>query len=192
MARFPGEPPPARGHQNIEQSGTAVNAIRSLFDWAESHRAELLDLVRIYLGVGLVVRGALFVSSPSTFEALVATPELSWLSNGVFVHIIGLVHIGAGVLLAAGLATRFAAAVQVPVLLGALILVHAYEGIGTPAQSFELAALVLLLLLVFVVNGAGPWSLDAVVERARERDEAAELARDAVPDESVSAPATHT
>ena len=155
-----------------------MNALRSLFDWAEAHRAELLDLVRIYLGVGLVVRGALFVGSPSTFEALVASPELAWLSNGVFVHLIGLVHIGAGVLLAAGLATRFAAAVQVPVLLGALVLVHAYEGIGTPAQSFELAALVLLLLLVFVVNGAGPWSLDAVVDRAGERDEAAELATD--------------
>ena len=48
-----------------------MNALRSLFDWAEAHRAELLDLLRIYLGVGLVVRGALFVSNPSTFDALV-------------------------------------------------------------------------------------------------------------------------
>jgi uncharacterized membrane protein YphA (DoxX/SURF4 family) len=159
-----------------------MNAVRSLFDWAENHRAELLDLVRIYLGVGLVVRGALFVSSPSTFDALVTSPSLAWLSNGVFVHVIGLVHIGAGVLLAAGLATRFAAAIQVPVLLGALILVHAYEGIGTPGQSFELAALVLTLLLVFVANGSGPWSLDAVVERAAARDEAAEAAADAAGD----------
>ncbi len=93
-------------------------------------------------------------------------------------------------LLAAGLATRFAAAVQMPVLLGALVLVHAYEGIGTPGQSFELAALVLLLLLVFVVNGAGPWSLDAVVERAGERDEAADAAPDTPRDEPIVTPSS--
>jgi len=151
-----------------------MNALRSLFDWAESHRAEVLDVVRMYLGVGLVVRGALFVSSPSTFQALLGSPELAWLSNGVFVHIVGLVHIGAGVLLAAGLATRFAAAVQVPVLLGALILVHSFEGIGTPQQSFELAALVLVLLLLFVAVGSGPWSLDTIIERQSARDEEAE------------------
>jgi uncharacterized membrane protein YphA (DoxX/SURF4 family) len=158
-----------------------MTALRSMFAWAESHRAELLDLVRIYLGIGLVVRGALFVGSPSTFDALVTSPDLAWLTNGVMVHIIGLVHIGAGLLLAAGLATRFAAAVQVPVLVGALVLVHAYEGIGTPGQSFELAALVLLLLLVFVVNGSGPWSLDAGVDRAGARDEAAEAATEGPP-----------
>jgi uncharacterized membrane protein YphA (DoxX/SURF4 family) len=159
-----------------------MRALRSVFEWAESHRAELLDVLRIYLGVGLVVRGALFVGNPATFDALVSSPDLAWLSNGVFVHIIGLVHIGAGVLLAAGLGTRFAAAVQVPVVLGALVFVHSLEGIGTTAQSFELAALVLLLLLVFAAHGSGPWSLDAVVARAAERDEAADadLARPAV------------
>jgi uncharacterized membrane protein YphA (DoxX/SURF4 family) len=121
-----------------------------------------------------VVRGALFVGNPATFDALVSSPDLAWLSNGVFVHIVGLVHIGAGILLAAGLGTRVAAAVQVPVVLGALVFVHSLEGIGTTAQSFELAALVLLLLLVFVAHGSGPWSLDAVVARASERDEAAD------------------
>ena len=167
-----------------------MNALRSLFDWAESHRAELLDVIRIYLGIGLVVRGALFVSNPSTFDALVSSPDLAWLSNGVFVHVIGLVHIGAGVLLAAGLGTRLAAAVQVPVVLGALVFVHSLEGIGTTAQSFELAALVLLLLLVFVAHGSGPWSLDAVVDRAAERDEAADadLVRPAATEPRATSP----
>ena len=35
-----------------------MTALRSLFDWAEAHRAELLDLLRIYLGVGLVVHAS--------------------------------------------------------------------------------------------------------------------------------------
>ena len=54
-----------------------------------------------------------------------------------------------------------AAAAQVPLLLGAVFLIHWQEGLMQPGQSLELAGLVLVLLLVFTIFGSGSLSLDA-------------------------------
>jgi uncharacterized membrane protein YphA (DoxX/SURF4 family) len=50
----------------------------------------------------------------------------------------------------------------VPILIGAVFFVHRGEGLLTATQSLEFSALVLFLLLVFVVSGAGKLSLDYV------------------------------
>jgi uncharacterized membrane protein YphA (DoxX/SURF4 family) len=56
--------------------------------------------------------------------------------------------------------TRLAALIQVPVLLGAVFIVHLRQGLFGPGQNLELAVLVLLLLLVSVVHGGGKLSVD--------------------------------
>jgi len=72
-------------------------------------------------------------------------------------------------LLALGLGTRLAAAVQIPPLLGAVLFVHAHEGLLTAGQSLEFAALVLAMLSAFAVFGAGHLSLDSwLAKRNRE------------------------
>jgi uncharacterized membrane protein YphA (DoxX/SURF4 family) len=69
-------------------------------------------------------------------------------------------HFGGGALLALGLVTRLAAAIQVPALVGAVFFVHIHDGLMSQSQSLELAVLVLFMLLVFMVFGAGRLSLD--------------------------------
>ena len=59
-----------------------------------------------------------------------------------------------------GLLTRLAALVQIPVLTGAVFVVHLREGLASPEQSLELAGLVLFLLLVVFAFGPGKLSLD--------------------------------
>ena len=66
-----------------------------------------------------------------------------------------------GAFLAVGLYTRIAALVQVPILAGAVFLVHWHDGLLSADQSLEFSALVLFLLVLVCAFGSGRWSLDA-------------------------------
>lgn len=132
--------------------------------WANSHREYWLDCVRIYLGLGLFARGLLLVTNSSAgfFDTLAQESGQSWLTHGVLLHYIILAHFVGGLLLTIGFLTRLAALIQVPVLMGAVFFVHRSEGLLASTQSLEFAGLVLFLLIVFVVSGAGKLSLDYV------------------------------
>ncbi len=138
--------------------------MQRLIAWADSHRGYWLDCVRIYLGLGLFARGLLLITNNSAgfFDELVQRSGQSWLMHGVLLHYVILAHFVGGLLLTIGFLTRIAALIQVPILVGAVFFVHRQEGLMASNQSLEFSALVLFLLLVFVVSGAGHFSLDHV------------------------------
>ena len=117
-----------------------------------------LDLVRIYLGVGLMVRGALFISQPEVLVSFLKQTNMWFIPLAVSQYVVA-AHLCGGILLALGLGTRLAAAVQVPPLLGAVLFVHLREGL-LHGGALEFAGLVLTLLTAFTVFGAGRVSLD--------------------------------
>lgn len=123
-----------------------------------------LDLIRIYLGVGLMVRGALFIGNPDVLVEYLKRSD-AWFVPLAAAQYVVAAHLCGGILLALGLGTRIAAAVQMPPLLGAVLFVHIGEGLLTAGQSLEFAALVLAMLSVFAVFGAGRLSLDAWITR---------------------------
>lgn len=123
------------------------------------------DLVRIYLGIGLAIRGVLFLADPSWIsEQLHTAQELLWPSR-----LIAIGHLSAGVLLGLGLFTRAAAFVQLVPVLGAVLLVHRREGLASAGQSLEFAALVAAMLLFYAAFGSGRLSLDAYLQRKSSR-----------------------
>lgn len=134
-------------------------------EWAESRHELWLDCVRIYLGIGLFVRGLILVFNVKTdlFNDLLARSDQTWLASAAILHYAALAHFVGGAMLALGFLTRIAALVQIPLLFGAVFLVHRGEGLMAVTQSLEFAALVLFLLTVFLVNGAGRLSLDHAV-----------------------------
>lgn len=157
-------------------------SFRELLAWADSRRELWLDCVRIYLGIGLLVRGMmLFSPQPHALVADLSTSGAPWALSAGLLHYVMLAHLVGGVLLAVGLLTRLAALVQVPVLVGAVFFVHWNEGLLSLGQSLEFSALVLVLLCVFTVSGAGRLSLDHVVFGSRT----------AANDERAPAPALH-
>lgn len=133
--------------------------------WMETTRAVVteprfgFDLVRIYLGIALFVRGALFIADPNRFLAFAGQTD-SWFWPMFLAHYVALAHLCGGLLLALGLVTRLAAAVQVPILVGAVFVVHWNQGLLSVNQSLELAGLVLALLVSYAVFGSGPLSVD--------------------------------
>lgn len=130
--------------------------------WAEAHREHWLDCVRIYLGLGLFARGLLLISNTSTnyLVELVQGSGQTWLLTGALLHYVMLAHFLGGLMLTIGFLTRIAALVQIPILAGAVFLVHRSEGLLALGQSLEFSALVLFLLVVFAISGAGKLSLD--------------------------------
>lgn len=138
-----------------------MGATNRLFEWIEVNRDLAFDLIRIYLGAGLFVRGWLFVADAERFVALVSADvgTGAFLSSGV-AHVVALAHLGGGFLLALGLLTRAAALIQIPVLVGAVFFVHLNDGLLAAGQSLEFSMLVLFLLVVIFLHGSGRLSLD--------------------------------
>jgi len=126
--------------------------------WTREHTDVGLDLVRAYLGAALCFRGALLLAHPDLVSGYVS--HVHWFWPSALAHYLIGAHLIGGLLLAIGVATRIAAAVQVPALLGAVFIVHLREGLFASGQSLELASLVLVLLVVFAVFGSGRLSVD--------------------------------
>ena len=136
--------------------------MHKLIVWADSRRDLWLDCVRIYLGLGLLARGLLLITNTSTgfmVDMLQRTGQ-PWLTTGLLLHYVMLAHFVGGLMLTVGFLTRLAAAVQIPILAGAVFIVHRKDGLFAMGQSLEFSALVLFLLMLFVVAGAGKYSLD--------------------------------
>lgn len=132
--------------------------------WAETHREHWLDCIRIYLGLGLLARGLLLITntSPGYIVDFFQRSGQSWLATGFLMHYVMIAHFVGGLLLTIGFLTRIAALVQIPILLGAVFVVHRQDGLFAMGQSLEFSALVLFLLVMFAISGAGKLSLDYV------------------------------
>jgi uncharacterized membrane protein YphA (DoxX/SURF4 family) len=90
-------------------------------------------------------------------------------SMSVLSHYIVFAHFAGGFLLAAGLLTRLACIMQIPILVGAVFFINSTNAIfGGPSELF-LSIVVLVLLICFLVVGSGPWSLDAMLTNEDEK-----------------------
>src|SRR5688572_24585135 len=133
-----------------------------LDEWADHHRGFFFDLVRIYLGLGLFIKGVFFVRHPEYLTRIIAESENLWFVPAAAAHYIIIAHLVGGLLMAIGFLTRIAALVQIPILMGAVFYVYMPKMMSLePRQNFEFSALVLFLLILTAVRGGGPLSLDA-------------------------------
>ena len=124
-----------------------------------------MDLLRVYVGIALIIKGIYFISDFASLETRLAgaVPEwqtfLAWIV--VFAHVVG------GAMLALGFITRMAAGINALVALGA-VGVHVLGGDGPTGlfstnTDFQLAFFVFFALLLLVWRGSGPLSLDRVL-----------------------------
>src|SRR5471032_2217561 len=127
--------------------------MHKLIVWADSRRDLWLDCVRIYLGLGLLARGLLLITNTSTgfMVDMLQRAGQSWLTTGLLLHYVMLAHFIGGLMLTIGFLTRLAAAVQIPILAGAVFIVHRKDGLFAMGQSLEFSALLLFLLVLFVI-----------------------------------------
>lgn len=165
-----------------------MQSSHALFNWVEENRDIAFDIVRIYLGIGLFVRGWLFVSDTSALAALTDAAGVgAFVSSGV-AHYVALAHLGGGLFMALGLITRVAALIQIPALIGAVFFVHLSDGLLAAGQSLEFSALVLFLLIVIFLHGSGRLSLDYLMFEREQVAALREVQQDYVPPPQFTAP----
>lgn len=148
-----------------------------LIDLTRTHEDYALDLIRIFLGVALFVRGVLFIADSSRIVDLIQLGDGEYLIPSVLTYVAILAHLVGGLMLAVGLLTQVAALLQIPVLLGAVYVSVVQGGLVGPDQSLELSALVLFLLVILFVYGAGRLSVDYMLFGAGSTSEEEHLER---------------
>lgn len=123
--------------------------------WQWEHNSLGFDLVRMFLGAALLVRGVWFALNPNAFSEMAGDRPVDWLTYYVLIgHIVG------GLLLVIGLFTRLAAVIQIPILVSAVFFVSIDGGLASGNQSLELSGLVLIILAVILIFGPGQMSMD--------------------------------
>lgn len=129
--------------------------MKKFFSYFEERSNYAYALIRIFLGFALFIRGFLFVTDPHTLTELAGSEQNFWIYAYVAIgHLVG------GLLVGIGFLTRLASLIQIPILLGAVFIVHLKQGLITSGQSLEISVLVLFLLVVIFLFGHGELSLD--------------------------------
>jgi uncharacterized membrane protein YphA (DoxX/SURF4 family) len=153
---------------------------QDLRQWFLDHRSWCMDLVRIYLGVGLFAKGLAFLVHRDALVQTMVDHDIMW-SGMALAHFVILTHIFGGLLMAIGMGTRFGALMQIPNLVGATFFVNWSGGLWGFAEELRFSALVLFLLIMFVWYGSGPLSLDARLQPTEEVDPHVGIRRRPVP-----------
>lgn len=130
-----------------------MKRVNEILESLNSNQNIAYSFIRTFIGIALFVRGWFLFSNPDAIMELVGDNQYHmWYSYVTIGHLIG------GFFLAIGIFSRLAALLQIPILFGAVFVVHE-KGLMQAGQSMELAILVLFLLVICVVFGSGAKSL---------------------------------
>ena len=135
--------------------------LHQLDKWSTTH-PKLLLLLRAALGIALVSKGISFMSDIMSLKALLAQSGFGFLPDWIAV-VITWIHLLCGFLITIGLFTRLSALIQIPILIGAVI-INLSGGIFMPGSELVFSILILVLLVFFLFEGGGELSLDDFIK----------------------------
>jgi uncharacterized membrane protein YphA (DoxX/SURF4 family) len=124
----------------------------------------VLDCLRVVLGVVLISKAFGFINNREYLDSMFAASKDLWFIPAMVSHYVILAHLAGGVCLIVGIFSRWAALIQIPVLLGAVFYVQLPRFFSAhEPQQLEYAVMVLLMLGVVLVHGGGKLSVDHLV-----------------------------
>ena len=123
-----------------------MGTLQQIHRWSLTHHPRWLVVLRAALGICLFFKGIFFLVNTATLEELVKGSLVANRTDWLVIFITWS-HLLGGFLLIIGLLTRWAAMLNIPILMGAIIFINTQrDAFG----AFELPfALIVLLLLIF-------------------------------------------
>jgi putative oxidoreductase len=140
--------------------------------WGDTHHPKILDIIRMLVGLLLVVKGYVYFNNAAYIRELIIQNKLISQSEDLISGIIfytTYVQLVGGTMIFLGLSTRLAAAFLLPIIFGAIFFVN----ILSPFFNSELwlSFVVMALLILFIVIGSGPLSLDRLLSNYKQSGE---------------------
>jgi uncharacterized membrane protein YphA (DoxX/SURF4 family) len=148
-----------------------LSVVTDVEKWGNTHRPGFLDIFRIVLGAFVTYKGFYFITHMNELH-MTASGINVYFAGMTLAHYVVFAHILGGPLIMVGLFTRIACLIQIPILIGAIVFVNYPKGflsIGNHME-LELSIIILVGLILFMIFGAGRFSIDA--KRRREMEAA--------------------
>lgn len=137
-----------------------MKTLNKIIEWNNIQDYTWSDFFRFFLGSFLFYIGMNYQTNPQYINLLVMGSGLSDYASAV--HYVPWINIIGGIMIAFGFQTKWAAAIQIPILAGAVVLYLIAAGGNDPIFYSELAVsiLTLIMLVVYMIKGSGPYSID--------------------------------
>jgi uncharacterized membrane protein YphA (DoxX/SURF4 family) len=136
-----------------------MNLVNKILRWEHPRHQLLVLITRVVLGIIITLKGIIFISNIEYLDSLL---QHSTFSAGVsfWIYYIVVAHLLGGVFIIAGLLTRVAMLVLLPVLAGAVFFVNPGEHGLVLNGELVLSLLVFCMLFYFLFKGPGEISMD--------------------------------
>lgn len=122
-------------------------------------------ILRVVLGICLIYKGIDFLQHKDQLDAFFHDNKV--IKNFLwFISLLPWVHIIGGLLILVGLLTRLTAVAQIPILIGAVVFVNMGDQTkSTNVSELPFSFLMLVLVIVFAIEGGGFMSLDNYIRK---------------------------
>ncbi len=141
-----------------------MSALAGIEKWSQLHHHKTLDYLRIVLGVILFVKGIAFIVNSDQVVMMVSGVESTFISF-LISHYVIIGYLIGGFLVAIGMLTRLAVLIQIPSVLGSIILPDFHKHLFALNSQLVYSILVLALLLFYLIYGAGEFSMDNLMKK---------------------------
>ena len=147
-----------------------IAAMKKITNWISHHNPKWLALVRVALGATLLLKGKSYLDHIENLQVDIATIakvlHLSSTNTDVLSYAFPWIHIVGGFLIMIGLLTRFASILQAPIILAVIALCDTKLNTLAPLEDLPFAIVILLLLVIFIIEGSGKLSLSWYIKEA--------------------------
>ncbi len=151
-----------------------MNLFHKIEYWGDTHHPKILDIIRMLLGLLLIAKGYEFLENATYLRDIIIDNEAINQPQDVItaiIYYVTYVHLVGGTLIFLGLFTRLSSILQLPIVLGAVFFVNIMHSFIN--SELWLSVIALGLLVLFIVLGSGPLSLDRFISDFKTDDEAA-------------------
>jgi len=138
-----------------------MNLVHRIENWGNTHHPAVIDVLRIALGIFLLLKGIAFMQNTADLKGLIESQDAFEFSSGMLVALVYYVtfaHMVGGIMIALGILTRVSSIIQIPIVLGAVFVNDMV--LSTINTQLWLSIVALVLLVMFMIIGSGPLSLD--------------------------------
>jgi putative oxidoreductase len=138
-----------------------MNLVHKIENWGDAHHPAILDVVRSALGIFLFMKGMAFMDNTADLRSIIeAQDTIIFPPSAIMglVYYVTFAHMVGGIMITLGILTRFSSIIQIPIVLGAVFVNDVLLSPINTQLWYSVVALV--LLVIFIIIGSGPFSLD--------------------------------